>query len=460
MASVREMPIAEQGRILSDARRLAEAGDYENASKIAYTVLERAPNSALALHMLGYIYLQVDKQILAYQFYRRALQIEQRHAEIWNNFGRAADELHLYHESEASFRRALQLDPNYAGAWANLSVSLINQARYPEALVAAEKAIEIDPVAQAGWINVGFSSLAMGDWKRGWHGYHKALGGKFRQPVIYGDEPEWDGKPVKCLVVTGEQGLGDEICFSRMLVDAARDCETVVYDCDARLEGLFRRSFADHPGIKVYGTRKQEAVPWLADHKPDAHISLADLGMFYRQSDEAFPRDSYLKADLERVLQWRALFDTWGKPVIGVAWSGGTFLTQSVLRNAGAEGFRPLIESTDAVFVSLEYKNPTVEIKESGLPVRWFERATMAFDYDETAGMVAALDMVVGVPTTALHMAASVGVPTWCLTPEVPQWMFYRDDMPWYADMQIFRKRADEDWKAAVARFTREHMNP
>lgn len=87
--------------------------------------------------------------------------------------------------------------------------------------------------------------------------------------------------------------------------------------------------------------------------------------------------------------------------------------------------------------------------------MRWFERATMAFDYDETAGMIAALDRVIGVPTTALHMAASVGVPTWCLTPEIPQWMFYRDDMPWYADMKIFRKRADEDWKAAVTRFVK-----
>ncbi|MCC6427486.1 MAG: hypothetical protein IT435_11770, partial [Phycisphaerales bacterium] len=89
------MAVAEQGRILVDARKLAEAGDFENASKIAFTVLERAPNSALALHLIGYIYLHVEKPVLAYQFYRRALQVEQKHAEVWNNFGRAADELHL-----------------------------------------------------------------------------------------------------------------------------------------------------------------------------------------------------------------------------------------------------------------------------------------------------------------------------------------------------------------------------
>ena len=186
MAQVREMPASEQNEILRDARKLAEEGDYERASQIAFRVLERAPNSALALHLLGYIYLMVDKQVMAYQFYRRALQVDSRHAEIWNNFGRAADELHLYDESESAFKRVLQIDPKYAAGWANLAVSLINQARYKEALVAAEKAIELDPEAKNGWINIGFASLALGDWQRGWHGYHMALGGKFRQPVCYG----------------------------------------------------------------------------------------------------------------------------------------------------------------------------------------------------------------------------------------------------------------------------------
>ena len=455
MAQVREMPASEQNAILKDARQLAEEGDYEKASQIAFQVLERAPNSALALHLLGYIYLMVDKQVLAYQFYRRALQVNASQPEIWNNFGRAADELHLYEESEAAFKKTLMLDPQYAAGWANLAVSLINQARYKEALVAAEKAVELDPEAKNGWINIGFASLALGDWQRGWHGYHMALGGKFRQPVCYGDEPEWDGKPVDCLVVTGEQGIGDEVNFARMIRDAAKDCKEVVYDCHPRLVGLFKRSFADLPNVVVYGTRKDVSVPWLANHKPDAHISLADLGMFYRQSDVDFPRDAYITADPERVMQWRALFDSWGKPVVGIAWSGGNFLSQSVIRNVTAKSFKPLIETVDAVYVSLEYKDPSVEIADSGLPIRWFERATMPKDYDETAGLVGALDMVVGIHTSALHLAGAMGKQVRCLVPDVPQWRYYRDDMPWYPDFRLYRKNG-LPWETAIAKIGKE----
>jgi len=452
MAQVTDMPMSEQAEVLADARQLAESGDFEKASKIAFSVLERAPNSPMALHMIGYIYLMVDKPVLAYQFYRRALQADARHAEVWNNFGRAADELHRYEESEAAFKKAITLEPGYAGAYANLAVSLINQARYPDALKSAEKSLEIEPDNKSGWINVGFASLALGDWERGFKGYHLALGGKYRQPVVYGDEPEWDGKPVNCLVVTGEQGIGDEINFAQMIRDAAKDCETVVYDCHPRLAGLFRRSFADFPNVKVYGTRKDVAVPWLADHKPDAHISLADLGMFYRRTEEAFPRKSYISADPERVLQWRALFDSWKKPVIGIAWSGGNFVTQSMIRDVGAQAFKPLMDAVDAEWVSLEYRDPTREIEESGLPIRWYERATMAKDYDETAGLVGACDLVIGIHTSALHLAGAMGKRVICLVPEVPQWRYYRDDMPWYPDCRLYRKHAMEPWAAVIAR--------
>ncbi len=442
---------------LQAAKELAEAGEYDRAMPLIYEALELDPNCAPALHLCGYVYLMVDKQVFAYQMYRRALQIEQGKAEIWNNFGRSADELHRYQESEAAFKRALELDPGYAPGYSNMSVSLINQARYPEALKFAEEAVRIDPAHKNGWTNIGFASLAMGDWKRGFEGYHNALGGKFRQPVAYGDEPEWDGKPVKCLVVTGEQGIGDEINFARMVRDAARDCETVVYDCHAKLEGLFRRSFADLKNVHVYGTRKEQAIPWLAEHKPDAHVSLADLGRFYRQSDADFPRDAYVKADPERVLQWRALFDSWKKPVIGLAWSGGNFLTQSVIRHVGAKSFKPLMDAVDAEFVSLEYKDPTREIAQSGLPIRHYARATEAKDYDETAGLVGACDVIVGIHTSALHLAGAMGKPVRCLVPDVPQWRYNRDDMPWYPDFKLYRK-CGLPWEAAIAKIAREEF--
>ena len=111
---IAELTPQEQMELLKPAKELVDAGKYDEAMPLLYQLLERMPNSAAALHMIGYVYLMADKQPFAYQMYRRALQIEPNRAEIWNNFGRAADELHRYDESEAAFKKALKLDPTYA----------------------------------------------------------------------------------------------------------------------------------------------------------------------------------------------------------------------------------------------------------------------------------------------------------------------------------------------------------
>src|SRR5690606_5458842 len=93
---------------------------------------------------------------------------------------------------------------------------------------------------------------------------------------------------------------------------------------DARLEGLFRRSF---PQARVYGTRQatsDSGVKWdVADRDFDCSLAIAQIGQFFRLSDEDFPGTPYLVADDDRVTMWRALWAKKDKPVIGVAWSSG-----------------------------------------------------------------------------------------------------------------------------------------
>ncbi|MEG7772377.1 hypothetical protein U2088_15685, partial [Listeria monocytogenes] len=82
-------------------------------------------------------------------------------------------------------------------------------------------------------------------------------------------------------------------------------------DCDSRLEGLFRRSF---PNIEVHGTRREEEVDWIESY--DANCPIGMLPEFLRTKASDFPKTPYLTPDPERVMQWRALFESYGKPVI------------------------------------------------------------------------------------------------------------------------------------------------
>jgi ADP-heptose:LPS heptosyltransferase len=100
----------------------------------------------------------------------------------------------------------------------------------------------------------------------------------------------------------------------------------------------------------------------------------------------------------------------------------------------------------DAVFISLEYK----EIIDHPL-VKDFSWATKASDYDLTAAMIAEMDAVIGIHTTAIHCANGLGVPTYILTHEFYQWR-YEGKYPWSKTAKVYHKQKDEVWREVVKR--------
>jgi hypothetical protein len=262
---------------------------------------------------------------------------------------------------------------------------------------------------------------------------------KYRNP----DEPTWNGEKGQKVIIYGEQGIGDEICFASMIPDATKDVKVII-DCDKRLKGLFTRSF---PDCKVYGTRTDKKLDWdKEDRDFGASISMGELGKFYRNSEAEFPGTPYLKACPERTAAWKAYFATLQKPVIGIAWTGGTWLNASKYRNAPLDKWGPIFDFP-AHFVNLEYK--PAETK--GFPVHTYPWATLTKDYDDTAALVAACDMVICMQTSVGHLAAGLGIPTWVMVPTQSQWKYGKfETMPWYSCMKVYQQKTD--WEEVIGR--------
>jgi len=428
--------------------------DPDAAASIANDVLRDDPDQQAALFIIGTANARAERFGTALAMFERVVKINPKRHEAWSNIGMALVECNQPQRAIEAFKKALELDPrpNYM---ANLGSSYMTAGNYTEAVRWAKKSLAIED-SDAAQSVLGFAALAQGDWKAGWAGYERILGGRFRKIERLGDEPKWDGRPVDSLFVYGEQGLGDEIMYASILQDALPLSKKTYLECDKRLKGLFQRSF---PTVEVHATRRTEK-PWAEGLKVDAGCAAASLAYLFRPDRSACPKTPYLIADPERRLQWRALFDSWGKPVIGLAWSGGRAATQRQARRVGLEAFRPLIESRDAVFVSLQYEDPTEEIESTGLPVRHIHRAVQSPDMDDTAAFIAELDELIGVHTTVHHIAGAIGKSSTILVPERAQWQYaFGESLPWYRAQTFFRQRKSEAWKDCIARFVREHAN-
>ena len=79
----------------------------------------------------------------------------------------------------------------------------------------------------------------------------------------------------------------------------------------------------------------------------------------------------------------------------------------------------------------------------------------MQSDLADAAAIIQQLDVVLSVDTAMLHLAASMGVPTWGLLSQLGDWRWLdqnRLDSPWYPSVRLFRQQSLNDWGELIAR--------
>jgi hypothetical protein len=439
---------------LSDQYKRLEAlmdTDPDEAARQASVLLDKNYEDPGAMFLIASVFCRAEKYGMAANLFKRLTELKPDRSEPWNNFGMCLSGMNLHLKARVAYTKAWERKKTGLYA-ANIAITYMEMREHKKALEWCEKSLAIEPECRTALTTRGLSRLATGQWAGGWADGASSIGGKFRKELRYRDEGRWDGKPGANLVIYGEQGLGDEIMYASCVPDAMRE-NTVIVECDPRLQGLFRRSFA----CPVYGTRRVNEIEWPNDHTIDAGIPCGQLPQFYRPTPQSCPGTPYLVADPERRLQWRALFDSWGKkPKIGIAWSGGSKHNNPGARTIGLDGLRPLFQSIDADWVSLQYKDPSAEIEAAGLPIRHFARACETPDYDDAAALVAELDLVIGVHTSALHLAGALGVPTITIATPQSNWAYQGDSIPWYACATLFKKAEGETWPKAMERLSND----
>ena len=393
-----------------------------------------------------------NKPAVAYQFAARVAELAPEDPVAWSNLGMLEDSLYRFNEAERCFQKAIayaKSENEKGGTFTNWACMLINKGDWAAALTMARRALKHRPDSAKCKANLGLALLAAREYREGWPLYDSVIGfDQSRRRQQYKDEKPWTGRKGKRIVIYGEQGLGDEIKFSSMIPDAIRDSSHVMLDVTDRLVGLFKRSF---PTATVHGTRWANKLAWDPG-KIDASISVGGLGKFYRNEIADFPRTPYLVPDPDRVEMWRGLFAKQGKPVIGIAWTGGVPWTADRFRRWTLEELLPLFRAIDAVWVSLEYKDAGKEIAafkaaHPEIDLRQYAYGTLTDDYDDTAALVASLDLVVAMQTSVIHLAGAMGKDCWCFVNKCGQAHYGiapRTEMDWYGSVKLYRQ--DKEW--------------
>jgi hypothetical protein len=298
------------------------------------------------------------------------------------------------------------------------------------------------------------ANLKHGRFAAGWRDY----GARHQNPTAIASPyefPVWDGSPQsqRTLLVTAEQGVGDQIMFASCLAGARMRVGRILVECHPHLVPLLHRAFP----LERVGTRTAEFPPaWTAGEKIDLQLPFGDLPRFFRNTPADFPSHAgYLGADPARVRYWKQRLDALGPGLkVGLSWRGGTPNSRRSLRSIEPKSMAPLLQQP-AHFVNLQYGSLDSDLSAfqqmAGAKfVHWPEALD---DYDETAALVVALDLVISVCTAVIHLAGALGRPVWVLTPAIPEWRYLYEGttLPWYPSARLFRQQRVFDWTEVLA---------
>jgi tetratricopeptide (TPR) repeat protein len=372
-------------------------------------------------------------------------------------YGLAAIELRTGHESAAveRFEAAFGLEPALREQSNQAVAAAYRQCgRWREALAMFEAEARRRPASPGLRWDTCQTRLALGEWAAGWDDYASRFAARAvpYRPLAF---RTWNGEPMPdgTLVVLAEQGLGDEIMFASCMPDALARVGHLIVECEPRLAALYRRSF---PQATVLPTRREQDAAWLAQapREPDRQVFAGDLPRLFRRQRSDFPaHQGYLKADPERTVHWRTkLRAELGDGLhVGISWRGGTERTLQQRRTVPPPAWAPILRTPGCRFVNLQYGLSDTERHDleaaAGVPVAHYPQAID--DYDETAALVCALDLVVSVCTAIIHLGGALGRPVWILTPKVPEWRYTAHDtsLPWYPSTRLFRQAFAGDWQ-------------
>lgn len=336
-----------------------------------------------------------------------------------------------------------------------LARTLQSLGQYSEALEVYDSALGMNSrYVPAAW-HRSLLLLHVGSYAQGWRDYeHRLLSNE--PPPRHLGLPRWGGEslPDGHLLVYAEQGLGDQIMFASCIPDALEKVNRCTIECSAKLESLLRRSF---PQCDVIGTNYENPATWInrvAD--PTVSIPIGSLPKLFRSRSEDFPSHSgYLVPDPAKVEHWRQTLSALGPgPKIGISWIGGSAKSRQNHRSIPLTRWEPILKTPNVTFVSLQYTScqPELARVEKFLGVRIHHWQQAIDDYDETAALVAALDLVISVQTAVIHLCGALGRPGWVLVPLCAEWRYGSagETMDWYPSIRLFRQARLGEWEPVV----------
>lgn len=453
-------------RILFALGKTAAAIGHRGAAESFFLrVLDQDPNRLEALVQLGNLLRAGGRAKDAIALLKPAIERSPQESDLWLTLGSAVRESGDPAAAEVFYREALRLCPDSVPALGNLADLLADGGHVEDALALYGRALEREPKHAQARLNRAILFFVKGDLANGWRDYEYRLQIKSREIAADHGLKRWRGALTKGLklLVTAEQGIGDQIMFASTIPELAgkiaRAGGRLILEAEPRLAPLFARSFetvAVQPSqIQNRGGTIHASYPWLRKGEANAAIALGSLPGLLRREHRDFPAPhAYLKpCDKER-----GRFSDWLRerspgPAAGICWRSGLSGGLRDAQYAPLGEWAEFVRGLNYTPVCVQYDARPEEIaalkamSAREILVPDFDQKQ---DIDKAAALMASLDLVVSAPTAVAWISAALGTPTLKIVRDTAWTAFGGSCEPFAPAARIVAPDKPGDWRGCL----------
>ena len=380
-----------------------------------------------------------------------------------NALGVAAYEAGYLKEAQECLAQATHLDPGYLLAHYHLANVWAAQRQYKKAISRYQELLTHQPKWPEAELSLAVCLLSINHWQEGFQHYSARWGvAQYQQDLLQSSVPFLSGTlnrihPQNQVLIWAEQGIGDEILFLPFFAEFKQRHSNATLALNKRLIPLVSRAYSNWSIVERTAQLSADEEARFSSHLPLAELPKL-LNAHSIQSQAA-----YLKVDQDQVNALKAQYAA--DMCIGISWRGGKGKQQTersisiddlaVLKAAVKTG---PASGKNVKWVSLQYG--ITDAEKAALQAVFGESLIIddsvngLIDLDRFASQITAMDKVISVDNSTVHLAGALGVNTWVLLPEMPEWRWPRQESgqasspqpsQWYDSVKVWYKEG-ESW--------------
>ncbi len=395
----------------------------------------------------------------ALPYFEEALKTNATDTQTIFEYANTLNTVNQTHKALTLYQQLLKTRSNDSSILYNTAYTLKKLGRIQEAMPFYQAALQKKPDHAEAHFSLGLAHLMNGNFKEGWPEYEWRWQRNCQLKPRTFKQPQWDGSPLggKIIFLHAEQGLGDTFQFIRYA--------KVIKE---KYKGTIIVAAVQRPLMDII----THCCPYIdkvitLDQMPaqfDFHAPLMSLPLILGTEEKTIPTPiPYITPDPALVDHWQRELASDTNIKVGICWQGNNQYSTPFLRavvaakSVALATFAPLTHIPGISFYSLQKETGTEQIATINqiLNIKLFDDH---FDKDhgrfmDTAAVMKNLDLIITIDTSIAHLAGAMGIPTWVLLPEPPdwRWMLHRSDSPWYPDtMHLIRQSKVDDWDTVI----------